>query len=116
MGETPRGTAVATGPQQEEAAAAVVTAAATTVTTAAPAFSPTTGDRAVAVDIPDDDAPPPGWGLWENWPAPAPEPAAGVLVMREDGCVMPRHPTHGAEASSSRTALPTLDAVITRLE
>jgi hypothetical protein len=26
--------------------------------------------------------------------------------MREDGCVMPRHPTHDAEASSSRTALP----------
>jgi hypothetical protein len=26
--------------------------------------------------------------------------------MREDGCVMPWHPTHGAEASSSRAALP----------
>jgi hypothetical protein len=42
------------------------------------------------MDVPDDDAPPPGWGQWENWPAPAPEPATGVLVMREDGCVMPR--------------------------
>jgi hypothetical protein len=37
------------------------------------------------VEIPDDDAPPPGWGQWENWPAPVPEPAAGILVMREDG-------------------------------
>jgi hypothetical protein len=51
---------------------------------------PTTVDQAAVVEIPDDDAPPPGWGQWENWPAPAPEPAAGVLVMREDGCVMPR--------------------------
>jgi hypothetical protein len=28
--------------------------------------------------------------------------------MREDGCVMPRHPAHCAEASSSRATLPTL--------
>jgi hypothetical protein len=53
------------------------------------------------VEIPDNDAPPPGWGQWENWPALAPEPAVGVLVMREDGCVMSRHPTHGTEASLS---------------
>jgi hypothetical protein len=34
--------------------------------------------------------------------------------MREDGCVMPRRPTHGAEASSSRAALPAPDAVVAR--
>jgi hypothetical protein len=68
------------------------------------------------VEIPDDDAPPPGWGQRENWPAPAPEPAVGVLVMREDGCVMPRHPTHGAEASSSCDGLPAPDVTVARLE
>jgi hypothetical protein len=36
--------------------------------------------------------------------------------MREDGCVMSRRPTHGAEASSSRAVLPALDAVVTRPE
>jgi hypothetical protein len=36
--------------------------------------------------------------------------------MREDGCVMPRHPTHGTEASSSRAALPTPDGTAARLE
>jgi hypothetical protein len=32
---------------------------------------------------------------------------AGVLVVREDGCVVPWQPMHGAEASSSRVGLPT---------
>jgi hypothetical protein len=41
---------------------------------------------------------------------------AVVLVMREDDCVMPRCSTHGAEASSSRGALPTPDVVVTRPE
>jgi hypothetical protein len=61
------------------------------------------------VDVPDDDVSPPGWGQWENLPAPAPEPPVGVLVMREDGCVMSRCPTHGDEASSLRAALPASD-------
>jgi hypothetical protein len=77
---------------------------ATAVPTVPPAPVPAAGGHVAVVEIPDDDAPPPGWGQWENWPAPAPEPAAGVLVMREDGWVMPRHPTHDAEALSSRTA------------
>jgi hypothetical protein len=64
------------------------------------------------VEIPDDDAPPPGWGQWENWPAPTPKPTVGLLLMREDGCVMPRHPTHGAKASSSRAALPAPDVAV----
>jgi hypothetical protein len=68
------------------------------------------------VEIPDDDAPPPGWGQWENWPAPAPEPVMGVLVMREDGCMLPRHPAHSAEASSSRASPPAPDGTMTRAE
>jgi hypothetical protein len=36
--------------------------------------------------------------------------------MREDGCVMSRHPTHGAKASSSRAVLPTLDGTVACLE
>jgi hypothetical protein len=36
--------------------------------------------------------------------------------MREDGCVMSRQPTHGAEASSSRAGLPAPDAIVARLE
>jgi hypothetical protein len=68
------------------------------------------------VEIFDDDAPPPGWGQWEDWLALAPEPATGVLVMREDDCVMPRRPMHGAEASSSRAGLPASDVAVARAE
>jgi hypothetical protein len=65
------------GSRQEAAVAAASTTVVTTVSAVPPAPVPTTGDRAVMVKIPDDDAPPPGWGQWENWPTPAPEPAAG---------------------------------------
>jgi hypothetical protein len=61
------------------------TLAATAASVVPPAPVPTVVDQAAVVEIPEDDAPPPGWGQWENWPMPAPEPAAGVLVMREDG-------------------------------
>jgi hypothetical protein len=91
-------------------------AVATATSAVPPAPVPAAGDQASVVEIPDDDAPPPGWGQWENWPAPAPEPAAGVLVMRENGCVMPRQPTHGAEASSSRAGLPAPDVTVAHLE
>jgi hypothetical protein len=111
-GEPPRATAVAAGPQQEATAAATAVAATTAATSALPVLAPTVGDRAAVVENPEDDSPPPGWGQWENWPAPVPEPAARVLVTREDGCVMPRCPTHSAEASSSRAAPPTPDAVV----
>jgi hypothetical protein len=47
---------------------------------------------------------------------PAPEPAAGVLVVREDDCVVPRWPSHGAEASSSRAGLPAPSTSVVRLE
>jgi hypothetical protein len=36
--------------------------------------------------------------------------------MREDGCVMTRHPTHSAEAASSRATLPALDGTAVRPE
>jgi hypothetical protein len=58
----------------------------------------------------------PRWGQWENRPAPAPEPTAGVLVMREDGCVMLWRLTHGIEASSSRAGLPAVDVAVAHLE
>jgi hypothetical protein len=36
--------------------------------------------------------------------------------MREDGCVVPRKPTHSAEASSSRAVLPAPDVTVARPE
>jgi hypothetical protein len=47
---------------------------------------------------------------------PVPELAVGVLVMREDGYVMPRQPTHSVEASSSRAGLPAPDVTVARPE
>jgi hypothetical protein len=73
-------------------------------------------DQAAVVEIPEDDAPPPGWGQWENWPALAPEPAAGVLVVREDDRVVPQRPTQSAEASSSRAGLPAPNTIVVGLE
>jgi hypothetical protein len=108
-GKPIRSVAVATEPQQEATAAAAVMTTATIAPTVPPEPAPAGGDRAATVEIPDNDAPPPGWGLWGNWPAPAPEPAIEVLVMREDGCVMLRHPMHSTKASSSRAALPATD-------
>jgi hypothetical protein len=103
---------MAMGSRQE--VAATIASTSTSVVPLVPVL--TAVDQAVVVEIPDDDAPPPGWGQWEDWPVPAPEPAAGVLVMREDGCVMPRRPTHGAEASSSCDGLPAPDATVACLE
>jgi hypothetical protein len=61
-GEPLRSVVVATESQQEATATASVLAG---------------GGQAAAMEIPDDDAPPPGWHQCGNWPAPAPEPAAG---------------------------------------
>jgi hypothetical protein len=74
-----------------------------------PAPAPTGGNQVAVVEIPDDDVPPPGWDQWVRLPAPAPGPLVGVLVMREDGCVMSGCPADDAEASSSRAALPASD-------
>jgi hypothetical protein len=84
---------------------ATATTAVMTVATTAPlvllAPAHAGGNLVAVVDVPDDDVPPPGWGQWESLPAPAPEPLVGVLVMRENDCVMSGRPTHGAEASLS---------------
>jgi hypothetical protein len=57
----------------------------------------------VAVEIPDDDAPPPGRDQWVNFPIPSPEPQEeGALVRRWDGRMVAGGRGHGAEASSSR--------------
>jgi hypothetical protein len=93
-----------------------VTAVVTSVSEVPSAPIPAAVDQATVVEIPDDDTLPPGWGQWESWPVPALEPAAGVLVMREDGCVMSRQPTHGADASSSRASLPASNTTVAHLE
>jgi hypothetical protein len=59
--EPPRGTDVATGLQWEAAAVTAATAAATAASAVPPAPVPVAGDQAPMVEVPDDDAPPPGW-------------------------------------------------------
>jgi hypothetical protein len=107
---------VVTRSWQEAAAAAAATAAATAASVVPPAPVPTAVDQVAVVEIPIDDAPPPEWGQWENLPVPAPEPAVVMLVVREDGRVMPQQPTHGAEALSSRAGLPAPDVTVARPE
>jgi hypothetical protein len=114
--ELPHGADKAVGSRQEVVAATTVTTTVTTAPTVLSAPATAGGDRAAAVEIPDDDAPPPGWGQWGKRPVPAPEPSARVLVMLDDGCVMSRHPTLGAEASSSCNALPAPDGTVARPE
>jgi hypothetical protein len=111
-----RGVAETMGSRLEVAAVVEATVAATAAPEVPPEPIPTAADQAAVVEIPDDDAPPPGWGQWENWPAPAPEPAAGVLVVREDGCMVPRRSSHGAEASSSHAGLPAPNTGVVGLE
>jgi hypothetical protein len=43
-----------------------VTAVAAVVSKVPPAPVPAAVDQAAVVEIPDDDAPPPGWGQWES--------------------------------------------------
>jgi hypothetical protein len=69
-----------------------------------PAFAGSS--RATAVEIPDDEVPPPGWDQWASLPTPAPKPQAGALVRRWDGHVVAGSSGHGAEASSSRACHP----------
>jgi hypothetical protein len=72
---------MATRSRQEVVAVVAAAVAATAASMVPLAPFPTAVDQTAVVEIPDDEAPPPGWGQWENWPAPAPEPAAGVLVI-----------------------------------
>jgi hypothetical protein len=99
---------------------AAATTAVMTMAVTAPSILPApalvSGNQVAVVEVPDDDVPPPGWGQWESLPAPAPEPPVGVLVMREDDCMMSGRPTHGAEASSSCATPPASDGTVTRPE
>jgi hypothetical protein len=71
-----------------------------------PTPAPVDDSQAAVVEILDEDVPPPGWDQWVNLPAPAPEPPAGVLVVRDDGGV----------PSSSRGVLPASDGTAARPE
>jgi hypothetical protein len=91
--------AMATAPRQ----APVVTEArveAPAEATQGPA--PAGGPRAVVVEVPDDNSPPPGWDQWVSFPTLSPESQEGALVMRRDGHMVAGGRGHGAEASSSR--------------
>jgi hypothetical protein len=35
--------------------------------------APAGGSRAMVVEIPDDDSPPPGWDQWVSFPTPSPK-------------------------------------------
>jgi hypothetical protein len=85
-------------PQQESAA---TEARPEVVVGARPEPALAGSSQAMAVEIPDDDVPPPGWDQWVNLPMPAPEPQAGALVRRWDGHMVAGGRGHGAEASSS---------------
>jgi hypothetical protein len=60
--EPPRPAAEATGSRQEVATMVAVTTAATAMSEVPSAPVPAAVDQAVVVEIPNDDAPPPGWG------------------------------------------------------
>jgi hypothetical protein len=98
----PRQLAAAVEPQQ----AASVTAATAAMAVAAPPTLPTPtaagSPRAVVVEIPDDDVPPPGWDQWASPAASAPEASAGALVVRGGVGAALGRPTDGVGASSSR--------------
>jgi hypothetical protein len=63
--------------------------------------APPSGSRAVVVEVPDDDSPPPGWDQWVSLPTLSPESQEGALVRRRDGHMVAWGRGHGAEASSS---------------
>jgi hypothetical protein len=89
---------------RQEPATTVVQQEATVVEQKGPAL--TGRSQATAVEILDDDVPPPGWDQWASLPTPAPEPQAGAVVRRWDGHVVAGSSRHGAEASSSRAGRP----------
>jgi hypothetical protein len=75
---------MAAEPQQT----AMFMTATTVVAVAAPSTLPAPAaigsPQAVALEIPDDDIPLPGWDQWASLPASAPEPPTGALVVRGD--------------------------------
>jgi hypothetical protein len=89
---------------------------AVTAPSISPAPAPVSGSQATVAEVSDDDTPPPGWDQWGSLPTPALEPPVGVLVMRDDGCVMSGHPEDGAEASLSHAAPPASSGITARPE
>jgi hypothetical protein len=65
-------------------------------------LAPAGGSRAVVVEIPDDDSPPPGWDQWASFPTLSPESQEDALVRQREGHMVVGGRGHGAEASSSR--------------
>jgi hypothetical protein len=102
--------------QQVATGTTTIMTMAVTAPSTSPVPVPVGGPQVAVAEIPDDDVPPPGWDQWVSQPFSAPEPPTGVLVMREDGCVVSGCPVHGAEASSSRTALPALGGPVAHPE
>jgi hypothetical protein len=92
MATTPRQAPVATEAQVEAPAEAAQVPA------------PTSGSRAVVVEVPDDDSPPPGWDQWVSFPTLSSESQEGALVRRRDGHMVAGGRGRGAEASSSRAS------------
>jgi hypothetical protein len=68
---------------------------------AAQGLAPASGSRAVVVEVPDDDSPPPGCDQWASFSTLSPESQEGALVRRREGHIVARGRGHGAEASSS---------------
>jgi hypothetical protein len=90
---------VATAPRRELAATEV---RAEVSVEAQQGSAPAGSSRAVVVEIPDDDSPPPGWDHWVSFPTSSSESQEGALVRRRDGHMVAGGRGHGAEASSSR--------------
>jgi hypothetical protein len=65
---------------------------------AAQGLAPVGGSRAVVVEVPDDDSPPPGWDQWTSFPTLSPESQEGALVRRREGHMVAGGRGHGAEA------------------
>jgi hypothetical protein len=103
-------------PQQVAAATTAVMTMAVTAPSISPVLALVSGSQAAVVEVPDDDNTPLGWDQWGSLPARALEPPVGVLVMRDDGCVMSGHPADGAEASSLYVVLPASDGAAARPE
>jgi hypothetical protein len=68
--------------------------------------APAGSSRAVVVEIPDNDSPPPGWDQWASFPTLSPESLEGALVRRREGHMVAGGRGHGAEASSSGAGHP----------
>jgi hypothetical protein len=80
----PRQLATAVEPQQAASVTAATTAVAVATLPTSPAPAAAGSPRAVVVEIPDDDVPPPGWDQWPSPPASAPEAPTRALVVRSD--------------------------------